>query len=299
MSGDERVRSVRLDESSSASALRWYAPSSSTGSDRGSLVTTTMVLLTLWMATTALVALPAVTWDAIASTPLVFYFTIGSFVVFVIGLNVAPVILVLGVVAIFRSRGRRVLRAAFFAAVIAIGAVWPFVMLGWSTGDNDSEVTDLRPNLPVRGLAMWASAAVTVFLASRLLRTPVFRRRDGLPGRWRRERLIALTLVVVVGVAGLETLLSYVTRPVVTVKNDTTRTLTVQICPDEQCTGAVHFLKPGATRRLRLELHKGDATTDSLQVSTGGEVFGCLVIGQLPGLARDHLNLSDADPAMC
>jgi hypothetical protein len=258
-----------------------------------------MVLLKVWMASTAVLVLPAVLWDATASAPGGFYLTLGSMVLWVLGLNVAPVILVLGLVVIFRSRGRRVLRAACLAVAMGLSVVGPAVMWGWSTGDNDGEIADLRPNLPVRGLAMWALAAAIVFVTSRLLRTTVFRGRDGRPRRWRREQIIARALAVVLGVAGLQTLLFYVDRPVVTVKNDTLRTLSVQVCPGERCTGKVQSLKPGDTRRFRLEIHRDAIIADSLQVTANGKVVGCLPIGQVLGPVQEEVKLSEAYPGMC
>jgi hypothetical protein len=206
---------------------------------------------------------------------------------------------VLGLVAIFRSRGSRVLRAAGYVAVIGLGAVGPFVMWGASTGDNDAEVADLRPSLPVRGLGIWLLAAVIVVVASRLLRTTVFRGRDGRPRRWRREQLIAIALVGVLGVAGLQVLLFHVSRPVVTVTNDTSRTLNVQVCPEDRCAGAVHRLRPGDAQRFRLQFHPEATTEDSLQITENGKVVGCLPVAFFPGPAREELKLSQADPEMC
>lgn len=124
---------------------------------------------------------------------------------------------------------------------------------------------------------------------------------DALTARPRRGGVLVLRAAVgLAGVAAVFAWLHHSSRPSLSVNNDTSQTLEVQVCPAQECGGSVDEVEAHQRRTSRLRSEPVPLTPDSLRITAGGRLVGCLLIHRDPP-APEHVsvNLSEADLPTC
>jgi hypothetical protein len=86
-------------------------------------------------------------------------------------------------------------------------------------------------------------------------------------------------------------------QPTVTVTNDSSKVLTVELCPGQDCRGETYRLTPGEHLRIRLKPAVGERS-DTLRVTATSGLVGCLPVIRV-GPRHQSQDLSQADPRGC
>lgn len=261
------------------------------------------VLVALWATSLLVFALPSVLNDVVIGLEAHVALGFVSIFAFMTGLNVWLAALVVGIVAIVRSGRWRALRSSLFVVLLVGGVVVPYWLSGWrlSGGEGDDDDVFEPTNMPARGLAIWGLAGLVVLVCWALLRES----GETATAAPRDRRAIRRRVLLSGGVAGVVVLaflawLHQAGRPGLDLHNDTSQTLGVQVCPLQECSGEVIKVNEGERHRLVLDSPPVPQTHDSLRVTAGEELMGCLLIDRDPREpARQWVALSLADPEIC
>jgi hypothetical protein len=271
------------------------------GSERyDDLSRTAVLLVVVWAASVVVLGGSYVLQDAGARIAL----SILGLAVFFLGLNVWLAAVVVGLFAVVRGRWRPLLRAPLLVALLVLAVVAVFVASGMHLGEGDdaaaADAIPTQASNTTRGLALWAVAVEVALLSARLLRMQSVD-EDAPDGRRYRQglvaaRLLVLALVVLAGLGWAH----HAARPGVVVINDGDDVVSLQLCPQQGCSGRAHRLAPGSTHRFTLRPAPADGEpTEPLRVTSDGALLGCLPLLYGPDLRQVGLGVSQARQSYC